>query len=74
MGGNLNIISQWGEPQKRGEPNFEISVGRGGAKGGAKGGGTIFDSDLVGGKITYINFPPKSPLLGQMGNFGPIVG
>ena len=25
MGGNLNIINQWGEPQK-GEPNFKISV------------------------------------------------
>ena len=44
-GGNLNIINQWGEPQKKGEPNFEISVG------GSKAGDMMFDSNLVGGKF-----------------------
>ena len=26
-GGNLNIKNQWGEPQKKGEANFEILLG-----------------------------------------------
>ena len=45
MGGNLNIINHWGEPQK----------GGGGAKflklsgGKQKGGIMIFDLNLVGG-------------------------
>ena len=47
--GNLNIINQWGEPQKKGEPNFEISVG------GSKAGDMIFDSNLVRGKILEEN-------------------
>ena len=34
--GNLNIINQWGEPQKLGQQNFEISVG------GSKRGGHDF--------------------------------
>ena len=48
-GGNLNIINQWGDPQKKGEPNCEISVG------GSKAGDMIFDSNLVRGKILEEN-------------------
>ena len=43
MGGNLNIINQSGEQQKKGGTNFEIPVGR------TKGGDTIFDANLLGG-------------------------
>ena len=50
MGRNLNIINKWGEPQKGGEPNFEISVGEAKKKKGG-GGHNIFDSNLVGGKV-----------------------
>ena len=39
----MNIINQSGEPQKKGETNFEISVGQ------TKGGDTIFDANLLGG-------------------------
>ena len=43
--GNLNIINQWGEPQKGGTKFWNFRVGE------AKGGNTIFDSNLVGWKI-----------------------
>ena len=42
-GGNLNIINHWGN-RKKGEPNFEISLGK------QKGEDLIFDSNLVRGK------------------------
>ena len=37
MGGNLKIINQWGEPQKRGETNSEGKQ-KGGGEGGAQFG------------------------------------
>ena len=42
--GNLNIINQWGEPQKGVGQIFKVQWGE------AKGGITIFDLNLVGGK------------------------
>ena len=46
MGGNLNIINQWGKPQNVGGTKFSNSGG-----GKQKGGDMIFDSNLVGEKI-----------------------
>ena len=43
MGGNLKIINQWGEPQKRGETNSE-----GKQKGGGGRGVHNLDLNLVG--------------------------
>ena len=57
MGGNLNIINQWGEPKKEGE-NQIVKV----QKGEAKGGIAIFDLNLLVGKtleetMTHLNKP-----------------
>ena len=48
MEGNLNIINQWGEPQKSrgGGANFEVSVG-----GSKRGVDKYFDSNLVGSNL-----------------------
>ena len=46
-GGNLNIVNQWGEPQKGGGDQI-CKVQWGEAKGGGRN--TIFDLNLVGGK------------------------
>ena len=45
-GGELEYHKSMGEPQKRGEANFEISVGV-----SKKGWNTLFDSNLARGKI-----------------------
>ena len=44
-GGNLNSVKQWGEPQKGGTKFWNFSEGK------QKRGDTIFESNLVGGKI-----------------------
>ena len=45
VGGNLNIINQWGEPQKEeGNQIFKVQWGGGGEQ---KGGITIFDLNFL---------------------------
>ena len=51
VGGNLDIINQWGEPQKRWNWKFQRGNRGWGGEGEGKRGYTIFDSNLVGGKI-----------------------
>ena len=46
-GGDLNVINQWGEPEKGVDQIFKVQWAE--AKGA--GGITIFDLNLVGGKI-----------------------
>ena len=58
MGGNLNIINQWGELQKGGETKF-FKFNEGEEKDGG-GGIKIFDLNLVGGNY---DLPPSLCLL-----------
>ena len=44
--GNWNILNQWAEATKRGEPNFKISVE--GSRIGERNLIMVFDSNLVG--------------------------
>ena len=46
-GGKLEYYKPIGPTTRKGEPNFEISVGEEKKKRG-RGGGTIFDSNVVG--------------------------
>ena len=63
MGGNLNIINQWGEPKKEGE-NQIVKV----QKGEAKGGITIFDLNLLVGKTLEETMTPLNKPISLIAN------